>query len=65
MENGLIPALQANNHTYGQSLATARYAAKLAGLYPIDSLIALKADSIVDVITELYNAGRCCLQNQR
>lgn len=42
--------------THGQSLAIARYAAKLAGLYPEDPLVALEADSVVDTIVELYNA---------
>lgn len=39
---------------YSQSTSIARYAAKLAGLYPTDPLLALRVDMITDTITELY-----------
>ncbi|KDO22392.1 hypothetical protein SPRG_11344 [Saprolegnia parasitica CBS 223.65] len=52
-----VPTLQVNGTTtYGQSLAIARYAAKLTGLYPTDPLAALEADAAVDAIVELVNA---------
>ncbi|KAF0689771.1 Aste57867_18790 [Aphanomyces stellatus] len=54
---GQLPTLQVNNSTtYGQSMAMARYAAKLVGLYPSDPLLALEADAIVDAIVECYDA---------
>ncbi len=54
---GQLPTLQVDGKTtYGQSLAIARYAAKLVGLYPQDPLAALEADAVVDTIAELYNA---------
>jgi glutathione S-transferase len=52
-----LPTLRVNDKvTYGQSLAIARYAAKLSGLYPADPLLALEADSVVDAILELFDA---------
>ncbi|OQR81854.1 glutathione S-transferase, partial [Achlya hypogyna] len=53
---GQVPTLRVNNTTYGQSLAIARYAAKLTGLYPADPLAALEADAVVDALVELFNA---------
>ncbi len=54
---GQMPTLRVNDKaTYAQSLALARYAAKLSGLYPADPLAALEADSVVDAIAELFNA---------
>ncbi|OQR89160.1 glutathione S-transferase [Achlya hypogyna] len=53
---GQVPTLRVNDKvTYAQSLAIARYAAKLSGLYPTDALLALEADSLVDAIVELVN----------
>lgn len=53
---GQLPTLRVNDKvTYGQSLAVARYAAKVVGLYPHDPLVALEADSVVDAIVELLN----------
>ncbi|EQC40811.1 hypothetical protein SDRG_01879 [Saprolegnia diclina VS20] len=53
---GQVPTLRVNDKvTYAQSLAIARYAAKLAGLYPADALMALEADAVVDAILELVN----------
>ncbi|OQS03265.1 Major Facilitator Superfamily (MFS) [Thraustotheca clavata] len=52
-----LPTLRVDDKaTYAQSLAIARYASKLAGLYPKEPLIALEADSLVDTISELFNA---------
>ncbi|EFX60430.1 hypothetical protein DAPPUDRAFT_277532 [Daphnia pulex] len=53
---GQLPTLQVNDTTYAQSIAIARYAAKLAGLYPEAPLAALEADAIVDTVTEIHNA---------
>ena len=53
---GQLPTLNINGKTYGQSLAIARYAAKLAGLYPQDPLVALETDALVDTILEVFNA---------
>jgi glutathione S-transferase len=53
---GQLPKLEVEGKTYGQSLSIARFAAKRVGLYPQDDLEALEADSIVDTISELYNA---------
>ncbi|RHZ14197.1 hypothetical protein DYB37_013861 [Aphanomyces astaci] len=52
---GQIPTLKANGVIYAQSLALARYAAKLAGLYPTSPLLALEADSLVDAILENWD----------
>ncbi|KAE9308873.1 hypothetical protein PR003_g20640 [Phytophthora rubi] len=39
---GQVPALEVNGTSYAQSMAVARYAAKLSGLYPSDPVKALK-----------------------
>ncbi|RHY34067.1 hypothetical protein DYB32_001144 [Aphanomyces invadans] len=52
---GQIPTLRANGKVYAQSLALARYAAKLAGLYPASNLVALEADSLIDAILENWD----------
>ncbi|KAG3119289.1 hypothetical protein PI124_g2801 [Phytophthora idaei] len=41
---GQVPVLELDGTVYAQSMAIARYAAKIAGLYPSDALEALKAD---------------------
>ncbi|KAF0697296.1 Aste57867_12009 [Aphanomyces stellatus] len=50
---GQVPTLSVNGTTYAQSVAIARYVAKLAGLYPTDPLVALEADAIVDAALEV------------
>ncbi|KAI9979781.1 hypothetical protein PInf_000547 [Phytophthora infestans] len=41
---GQVPVLELDGTVYGQSMAIARYAAKIAGLYPSDATEALKVD---------------------
>lgn len=52
---GQVPVLEANGTTYSQSMAIARYAAKIGGLYPQDPLECLRVDmvseSLIDVKT--------------
>ncbi|KAE8972449.1 hypothetical protein PR001_g26490 [Phytophthora rubi] len=52
---GQVPVLEVDGTTYSQSMAIARYAAKLSGLYPQDPLECLRVDmaseSLVDVKT--------------
>ncbi|RLN73273.1 hypothetical protein BBJ28_00021681 [Nothophytophthora sp. Chile5] len=54
---GQVPVLQVDGTTYPQSMAIARYAAKLTGLYPQDPVECLRADvvseSLVDVKTHI------------
>ena len=45
---GQLPVLTIDGRVFGQSCALARYAAKLAGLYPSDALDALTSDAVVD-----------------
>ncbi|KAG9409995.1 hypothetical protein AC1031_018026 [Aphanomyces cochlioides] len=52
---GQLPTLQIGHKTYGQSLAIARYVAKLVGLYPSEPLLALQVDAFADGIVEIYN----------
>ncbi|CAK4655320.1 hypothetical protein LEN26_014941 [Aphanomyces euteiches] len=56
MPFGQLPTLQIGHKTYGQSLAIARYVAKLVGLYPSEPLLALQVDAFADAIVEIYNA---------
>ena len=53
---GQFPTMKIDGKSYGQSMAIARYAAKLAGLYPEDALAALETDAVVDTILEVFNA---------
>ncbi|GMF17284.1 unnamed protein product [Phytophthora fragariaefolia] len=53
---GQVPVLEVNGTTYAQSMAIARYAAKLAGLYPADPVKALKADMFSCSLGELVDA---------
>ncbi|POM76985.1 Glutathione S-transferase [Phytophthora palmivora] len=50
---GQVPVLEVDGTTYSQSMAIARYAAKLTGLYPHDPLECLRVDmaseSLVDI----------------
>ncbi|KAG6613579.1 putative glutathione S-transferase [Phytophthora cinnamomi] len=53
---GQVPVLEVNGTTYAQSMAIARYAAKLSGLYPSDPVKALKADMFSCSLGELVDA---------
>lgn len=53
---GQLPVLQVDGKTYAQSMAIARYAAKLSGLYPQDPLQALAADMISETFMDLMVA---------
>ena len=48
-----LPILEVDGITYSQSVAIARFCGKLSGLYPKDDLAALRADEILDVVTQL------------
>jgi len=50
---GQLPVLNVDGKVYTQSAAIARYAAKIAGLYPNDPLAALEADSVVDAVVDI------------
>ncbi|KAE9353503.1 hypothetical protein PF008_g4954 [Phytophthora fragariae] len=53
---GQVPALEVNGTSYAQSMAIARYAAKLSGLYPSDPVKALKVDMFSCSLGELAEA---------
>lgn len=53
---GQLPVLEVDGETYSQSMALARFAAKLGGLYPSDSTSALRVDMIVDTVLDVTNA---------
>lgn len=53
---GQLPVLQVDGTTYSQSMAIARYAAKLSGLYPQDPLQALTVDMISETFMDLMVA---------
>lgn len=53
---GQLPVIEVNGTTYAQSMAMARYAAKLAGLYPQDAVAALRVDMISETLMDLVNA---------
>jgi prostaglandin-H2 D-isomerase / glutathione transferase len=53
---GSLPLLKVDGFTHVQSLSLARYAAKLAGLYPSDPLQALYVDEVMDTINDLISA---------
>ncbi|KAE8991455.1 hypothetical protein PF010_g18428 [Phytophthora fragariae] len=53
---GQVPALEVNGTSYAQSMAIARYAAKLSGLYPSDPVKALKVDMFSCSLGELVDA---------
>ncbi|RLN98810.1 hypothetical protein BBJ28_00018997 [Nothophytophthora sp. Chile5] len=50
---GLLPVLEVDGTVYAQSMAIARYAAKIAGLYPSDPVEALKANMFSCTLAEL------------
>lgn len=50
---GQVPVLEVDGTTYSQSLALARYGAKLGGLYPTDALEALRVDMVLETIKDL------------
>ncbi|CAK4073857.1 unnamed protein product [Aphanomyces euteiches] len=47
-----VPTLNVEGKVFAQSIAIARYGAKMTGLYPEDALKALEADLAVDTVTE-------------
>jgi glutathione S-transferase len=53
---GQVPTLTIDGQVYSQSLAIARYAAKLGGIYPQDPIEALRVDMIIDTLVDLFNA---------
>ncbi|TYZ58388.1 hypothetical protein PybrP1_009648, partial [[Pythium] brassicae (nom. inval.)] len=52
---GQVPTIEVDGVTYSQSAAMARYAAKLAGLYPEDPVAALRNDMISESMYDLAN----------
>lgn len=52
---GQIPVFHVHGETYAQSMAIARYAAKVSGLYPEDPITALRADMVSETLSELRN----------
>lgn len=54
--NGQVPVMYVNGECLPQSGAMARYAGKLAGLYPTDALAAFKVDAIIDTVGDAVNA---------
>jgi glutathione S-transferase len=53
---GQVPILEVDNTVYSQSMAIARYAAKISGLYPAQALQALEADMFSCALTEVVEA---------
>ncbi|KAJ0389223.1 hypothetical protein P43SY_012040 [Pythium insidiosum] len=52
---GQLPVVSVDGVTYPQSMAMARYAGRLSGLYPTDPLQALKVDAVLETIVDLTN----------
>ncbi|GLD93186.1 hypothetical protein PINS_up001778 [Pythium insidiosum] len=52
---GQLPVIAVDGVTYPQSMAMARYAGRLSGLYPTDALQALKVDSVIESIVDVVN----------
>jgi glutathione S-transferase len=50
---GSVPVLRYQGRQYCQSVSIARYAAKLAGWYPVGELDALTCDMVAESINEL------------
>lgn len=50
---GSVPVLDIGTERFAQSGAILRYAGKLAGLYPVDAVAALRVDMAIDTIEEL------------
>lgn len=54
---GQVPVLSVDGVTYSQSMAIARYAAKLTGLYPSDPLDCLRVDMISESLVDVRTAN--------
>ena len=52
---GQLPVVTVDGTTYAQSMAMARYAGRVAGMYPTEPLDALKVDTVVETLVELVN----------
>ncbi|KAG7396158.1 hypothetical protein PHYBOEH_002655 [Phytophthora boehmeriae] len=50
---GQVPVLEVDGTTYSQSMAIARYAAKLTGLYPQDPLECLRVDMVSESLVDV------------
>lgn len=50
---GQVPTLEVDGKVYSQSIAIARYAAKLSGLYPEDPVEALRVDMVSETVRDL------------
>ncbi|CAI5739917.1 unnamed protein product [Hyaloperonospora brassicae] len=50
---GQVPVLEIDGTTYSQSMAIARYAAKLSGLYPREPLAALRVDMVSESLVDV------------
>ena len=50
-----FPVLEVDGEAIGQSASILRFAAKVAGLYPEDPVVAAKAESILDQIGDITN----------
>ncbi|KAF1324562.1 Glutathione s-transferase, partial [Globisporangium splendens] len=53
---GQLPALEVDGTLYAQSMAIARYAARVGGLYPQDPVDALRVDMISETLAEVLYA---------
>lgn len=52
---GQLPTITVDGTVYSQSMAMARYAAKLAGLFPANPEHALRADMVSETLCDLVN----------
>ncbi|TMW63438.1 hypothetical protein Poli38472_002379 [Pythium oligandrum] len=52
---GQLPAIELDGEVYVQSMAMARYAGRLSGLYPDDPLQALKVDMVIETVLEVLD----------
>uniref|UniRef100_A0AAV1UFU6 Glutathione S-transferase n=1 Tax=Peronospora matthiolae TaxID=2874970 RepID=A0AAV1UFU6_9STRA len=50
---GQVPVLEVDGTTYSQSMAIARYAAKLSGLYPQDPIECLRVDMVSESLVDV------------
>ncbi|TMW63430.1 hypothetical protein Poli38472_002371 [Pythium oligandrum] len=53
---GQLPVVTVDGKVYPQSMAMARYAGRLSGLYPTDALEALNVDMIIETVAEVAAA---------
>ncbi|DAZ93232.1 TPA: hypothetical protein N0F65_005086 [Lagenidium giganteum] len=53
---GQMPVIDVDGKMYAQSLAIARYAAKLSGAYPSEAVKALKVDMVIETLVDVTNA---------